>query len=50
MRNRADRNGRQRVKLMTSKLMSTLNMNGHGDKTERKGGEKQEKHKARTDR
>ena len=35
---------------MTSELMSTLNMDGHGDKTDRKGGEKQAKHKARTDR
>jgi hypothetical protein len=31
-------------RLMTSELMSTLNMDGHGDKTDRKGGEKQEKH------
>ena len=30
--------------------MSTLNMDGHGDKIDRKGGEKQEKHKAWTDR
>jgi hypothetical protein len=35
---------------MTSELMSTLNMDGHGDKIDMKSGEKQEKHKARTDR
>ena len=29
---------------MTSELMLNLNMDGHGDKTDRKGGEKQEKH------
>jgi hypothetical protein len=38
-------------KLMTSELMSTLNMDGHGDKTDSKGGEnKRNMHKARTDR
>jgi hypothetical protein len=39
-------------RLMTGELMSTLNMDGHahGNKTDRKGGEKQEKHKARTHR
>jgi hypothetical protein len=37
-------------RLMTSELMLTLNMDEHGGKTDRKGGEKQEKHKARTDR